>query len=268
MLKPEALVRAVKAADANALHGEKGHESDEVTGAGETRNGMKSGTHLRGSKKSIDLEVEIRNLEGNLSAPRTTIRSCLALGNLEGEKVRVVKNQGKINNGLLSMEAALVAMENHNLEVDELRSLQEGWGNLLSSGSSVARQCTFSSLSRAGYKLAPYKPREHFTSQPMQIDTDIDVGAAEILYGVALNSPVWWIEEMLLDLVDEIHGGGGSRAWRRLVILSQSVFLGSTCSQFKLMGHQSSLIIYCQLVCNNHDSKVYMYNFTYKKPTR
>ena len=209
MLKPEALVRAVKAADANVLHGEKGHESDAVTGAGETRNGLESGTHLRGSKKSIDLEVEIRNLEGNLSVPRTTIRSCLALGNFEGERVRVVKNQGKIHNGLLSMEAALVAMENHNLEVHELGSLQEGWGNLLSSGSSVARQCTFSSLSRAGYKLAPYKPREHFTSQPMQMDTDIDVGAAEILYGVALNSPVWWIEEMLLDLVDDIHGEGG-----------------------------------------------------------
>lgn len=209
MLKPGALVRAVKAADANVLHGEKGHESDAVTGAGETRNGLKSGTHLRGSKKSLDLEVEIRNLEGNLSAPRTTIRPCLALGNFEGERVRVVKNQGKIHNGLLSMEAALVAMENHNLEVHELGSLQEGWGNLLSSGSSVARQCTFSSLSRAGYKLAPYKPREHFTSQPMQIDTDIDVGAAEILYGVALNSPVWWIEEMLLDLVDDIHGEGG-----------------------------------------------------------
>ena len=42
------------------------------------------------------------------------------------------------------------------------------------------------------------------TSQPMQMDTDIDVGTAEILYGVALNSTVWWIEEMLLDLVDDI----------------------------------------------------------------
>ena len=49
--------------------------------------------------------------------------------------------------------------------------------------------------------------------------------------------------------------GGGWWSW------GQSVILGSTCSQFKLMGHQSSLIIYCQLFCNIHDSMCFLIHY-------
>ena len=49
--------------------------------------------------------------------------------------------------------------------------------------------------------------------------------------------------------------GGGWWSWW------QSVILGSTCSQFKLMGHQSSLIIYCQLFCNIHDPMCFLIHY-------
>ena len=54
-------------------------------------------------------------------------------------------------------------------------------------------------------------------------------------------------------------GKGGSRSWWRLVILRTICHFGfNPLSQFNHMGHQSFLIIYCQLFCNIHDPMCFL----------
>ena len=207
MLEPKALVRAVKEGNEKVVD-----DLEEKSDDGNARDFFQfkmESSSLRVSKRSFDMEAESKKLETSLSAPRTTVRSCLARANIEGGKVRVVRGQGKIANGLLEAEAALVAMENQSLVVEEIESLQEGWAAVLSS-SSISRHCTFSSLSRAGYRLAPFEQRAYqLPTDLLPMDNDIDVGAAEVLHGVALDTPVWWVEDILLDLLTQISSEGG-----------------------------------------------------------
>ena len=128
MLQPKALVRAVKEANERVVDNEeeKSFDEEEKSDDGNARDCFQlkmEGICLRGSKRSFDLQAETKRLETQLSAPRTTVRSCLARANVEGGKVKVVRGQGKVPNGLLEAEAALVAMESHNLVVEEIESL-------------------------------------------------------------------------------------------------------------------------------------------------
>ena len=211
MLEPKALVRALKEGNERIVDPEKKGDP-EPTDDEQTRDGFqfKIGSRPCGLKRCLDLEGEYKNLEATLSAPRTTVRSCQARANAEQGKVKVVKGQGRLANCMLEPEAALVALENHSLVVEEIESLQEGWAAVLSS-IGVKRQCTFSTLSRAGYKLASYQPRAYLPINPVLMDNDVDVEVAEVLHGVALDSPVWWVEELLLDILNCISSEAGGR---------------------------------------------------------